>query len=145
MRLLLRLEIEIGHVENADAARSPLTIHLLCDGAEYVLTVAMVAHDEDVLESGVRGAERHISDNSVVGLWCESHRAGKSHVRRFLHRIARDSEWQSGIDQSIAQLDCDRTGEVPRDEVVFPDGHVRAVLLGAADVDDRARLARLDP
>ena len=62
-------------------------------------------------------------------------------MRRLRRGVAGDGEGQHGIDQRVAEILRDPLRTIAGNEIVLADRHVRAVLLAAADKDDRGTLA----
>ena len=58
--------------------------------------------------------------------------------------VASDCKRQSGINERVPQFFADLAGDIVRDKVVLADGHVRPVLLGASDVNDRSVFSLCD-
>ena len=62
----------------------------------------------------------------------------------FLLEVSGWSERERWVDERSTKLDRNGTGDIAGKKVVLSDRHVRAVLLGAASVDDRCRFSGHD-
>ena len=131
---LLDGEVDLGHVVDAGAPCGPFAVKRLCHFRQRFLSAAMVAHQDDVAESGSARACRDVARHGGKCSFRNTDASGKAHMASPCRGIAGRRERHHRIHQRVAEARRNPSRHVARNDVVLARYHVRTVLLGAAGV-----------
>src|SRR5258708_1662009 len=143
-RLVAGVRVYVADEEHAYAARPPGRVELRRRTRQRSLSAAVVAHEDDGLETRGDSRARHGTRDFTEQLVGDGDRAGEAHVSGRRTHVARRREGDGRIYQRVVQSVGDSSRHPMRDEVVLAGHHVRPVLLGRAGVNDGGGLARRD-